>query len=282
MRSMRHHWFSAAVIAIMVLAPGWSQAADIAIGIQATAGDAQKYQALQTYLAKKGVPVVFRAAPDYKSAADMFSSGAVDAMFSGSGVSGVMIIKGLGTPAVRPVNQEGFSTYAAAIVAPKGGARFTGSPDYFNGKRVIFSALASAGEVYFRSLGKSSPKEIMKAANHAAALDALGRGAADVAVVKNHVWNKEQGKYPQLELVYEDRGQNPDGTLMISKKMDAEAFRKLSAALLGIKDDPSQEAAAAKQSLKIREYIKTTDVDFKYTVGMLQKAGVTKDFAFQF
>lgn len=259
-----------------------SRAESITIGLHGKAGEAQKYQALQQYFAKKGITIAFQAAPDYKSAAEMFSKGSVDAMFSGSGVAGVLIIKGQAEPLVRSVSQEGISTYGTTIVAAKGSPKFAGTADYFNGKRVIFQAFASAGEMYFRSLGKSNPREMMKAASHAAALDALSRGAADVAVIKNHVWNKEKDKYPQLEMVHEDRGQNPDGTLIVSKKMSPTLVQKINGILLGMKDDSSAEAKAVRESLKIREFIKTTDADFRHTVTMLKNAGVTKDFAYQF
>lgn len=265
----------------MTAGRAWTAEVKIALH-QAQAGEAQNFRALLDYLGKKGVMASFQSAKDYQAAAEMFANGSVDAMFSGSGIAGTMIIKGLAYPLVRPVNQDGISTYAAVIVAPKGGPRFTGSADYFNGKRVIFGALASAGEFYFRSLGPSQPKEIMRAANHGAALEALGRGLADVAVVKNHVWNKEKDKYPHLELVYEDPGQNPDGVLIVSKKMNPALVQKISGILLGIKEDGSPEAMAVKSSLKKREYIKATEADFKHTITMLKKAGVTKDWEFKF
>lgn len=258
-------------------------AADITIALhQAQAGDARKYQPLLDYMGKKGLSVQFHAAQDYQAAAEMFSKGTVDAMFSGSGIAGIMMIKDVAYAVVRPIGQDGVSTYAAVIVASKGSPQFTGSTDYFNGKRVIFSSLASAGEIYFHSLGKSKPKEIMKAANHGAALDTLARGLADIAIVKNHVWNKEKGKYPQLEAVYEDKGQNPDGPLIVSRKLNQAMVSKISSILLGLQDDTSAEATQAKDSLKIREFVKATDADFKHTMNMLKKAGVTKDFAFKF
>jgi len=272
-----------AVALVVSLTTGAGWAADVKIALhQAQAGDARKYQPLLDYLSQHGVSAAFQAAPDYGAAADMFAKGAVDAMFSGSGIAGTMIIKGLAEPVVRPVGQDGISTYAAVVVAPKGSPKFTGSAEYFNGKRVIFAPLASAGEFYFRSLGSSKPKEIMKAANHGAALDALGRGSADIAVVKNHVWNKEKTKYSQLEMVNEDKGQNPDGTLIVSRKMNAALVQKISTILLGIRDDNSPAAKAARDSLKIREFIKTTEADFKHTIAMLKKAGVTKEFKFKF
>jgi ABC-type phosphate/phosphonate transport system substrate-binding protein len=283
MRKIRTFFMLVVVLALTGTFSSISQAADVTIVLhQSQAGDARKYQPLLDYMKKKGVLAEFHAAQDYQAAADLFAKGSVDAMFSGSGVAGTMMIKGLAYPVVRPVGQDGVSTYAAVIIAHKGGPRFGGSADYFNGKRVIFGALASAGELYFRSLGPSSPKEIMKAANHGAAIDALARGTADVAVVKNHVWHKEKGKYPQLELVYEDAGQNPDGPFIVSKKMKPALVGKITTILLNLKDDTSPEAKAAMDSLKIREYIKATEADFKHTLAMLKKAGITKDWAFRF
>lgn len=274
------------IVVVLILAlflGGLASAADVTIALhQAQAGDARKYQSLLDYMGKKGISIQFQAAQDYQAAAEMFAKGSVNAMFSGSGVAGIMVIKNLAYPVVRPVSQDGTNSYAAVIVASKGSPKFTGSAGYFNDKRVIFGALASAGEIFFRSLGPSKPKEIMKAANHGAALDALARGLADIAVVKNHVWNKEKGKYPQLELVYEDPGQNPDGPFIVSKKLNPAMVTKISSILLGLKDDNSAEAIQVKDSLKIREFIKATDADFKHTMSMLKKAGVTKDFAFKF
>jgi ABC-type phosphate/phosphonate transport system substrate-binding protein len=271
------------VLFLVTTVAGTVHAADLKIAImQAQAGDARKFQPLLDYLNKKGVPASFVTAQDYSSAADMFAKGAVDAMFSGSGIAGTMIIKGLATPLVRPVGSDGVSTYSAVVIAPKGNPKFTGDAGYFNGKRVIFSPLASAGEFYFHSLGPSKPAEIMKAASHGAAIDALSRGQADVAVVKNHVWSKEKDKYTTLEKVGGDKGENPDNTLIVSHKLDAGIAKKLAGILLGIKDDPSPEAAAVRNSLKIQGFIATTDKDFKHTLGLLKQAGVTKDFGFKY
>jgi ABC-type phosphate/phosphonate transport system substrate-binding protein len=274
--------FFVAVLVVMIMA-GSVQAADVKIAImQAQAGDARKFQPLLDYLNKKGVPASFMTAQDYPSAADMFAKGAVDAMFSGSGIAGTMMIKGLAAPLMRPVGADGVSTYSAVVIAPKGSAKFTGSPEYFSGKKVIFSSLASAGEFYFHSLGAAKPAEIMKAASHGAAIDALSRGQADVAIVKNHVWNKEKDKYATLEKVGGDTGENPDNTLIVSNKLDPGMAKKISGILLGVKDDASPEAAAVRDSLKIQGFITTSDKDFKHTLGLLKKAGVTKDFGFKY
>jgi ABC-type phosphate/phosphonate transport system substrate-binding protein len=168
------------------------------------------------------------------------------------------------------------------VIAPKGSPRFDGTAGYFKGKRVIFAALASAGEFYFRSLGPSQAGAILKAASHGAALDALGRGQADVAVLKNHVWTKEQGSYAALEKVGGDAGENPDGAVILSKKLSPAAVRELSAALLALEGDPSPDAAEARKSLGIRGYVAASEKDFAHTLGLLTRAGVTKDFQFTF
>jgi ABC-type phosphate/phosphonate transport system substrate-binding protein len=258
-------------------------AADLRIAItQAQAGDARKYQPLLEYLAAKGIAASFVTAPDYRAAADMFAQGKVDATFSGSGISGTMMIKGLADPLVRGVAADGVATYSAVVIAPKGSARFDGAPSYFDGKRVIFAALASAGEFYFRSVGPSKPAATLKAASHGAAIDALARGQADVAVVKNHVWAKEKAKFLNLELVGADTGENPDGSLIVSKRLDPSAAQRLAAVLLGLEADSSPGATQAKESLKIRGFVPATAKDFAHTLALLKSAGVTKDFGFSF
>jgi ABC-type phosphate/phosphonate transport system substrate-binding protein len=163
--------------ALLALHVEVARAAELKIALtQAQAGDARKYQPLLTYLGKKGVSAAFVRAPDNRAAAEMFASGQVDAMFGGSGIAATMLIKGLAEPSLRPVNAQGPNTYSAVVIAPKGSPRFDGTGKYFDGKRVIFAALASAGEFFFRSLGASKPSAALKAASHGAALDALARG----------------------------------------------------------------------------------------------------------
>jgi ABC-type phosphate/phosphonate transport system substrate-binding protein len=122
----------------------------------------------------------------------------------------------------------------------------------------------------------------MLAASHGAALDALNRGVADVAIIKNHVWSKEKSKFSGLEQVGNDKIENPDNTLIVSKKLAGGTAAKLSSILLSLGDDQSGEAKAVKDSLKITKFIKTTPADFKGTLGMLKRAGVTKSFAFKY
>lgn len=280
---MRRTWLVAATLLMGLSFADVARAAQLRIGImQAQAGEARKYQALLDYLGTKGITAQFVTAPDHRAAAEMFATGKVDAMFGGSGVSAAMILKGLGDPIVRAIAADGPSTYHAVVIAPRGSMRFDGTGASFAGKRVIFSGLASAGEFYFRSLSPPKSAVPLKAASHGAALDALARGQADVAIVKNHLWHKEKAKYAALELIGEDTGENPDGSLIVSRKLAPETAREIGAVLLGLAADGSPKAAAAKGSLKITGYTAAAEKDYAHTVELLKKAGVTKDFAFQF
>jgi ABC-type phosphate/phosphonate transport system substrate-binding protein len=284
MRKIFSVMFAFSALVCLVL-PGVVMAEQFKIAImQDQQGAAAKFKPLLDYLGKKGIDASFVATKDYPTAAQMFAAGQVDAMFSGSGIAGSMIIKDLAEPEVRPLGKDGVSTYWAVVIAPKGTAHFTGSADLFKGKRVITTGLASAGEFFFRSIpgSKTAGAQILKASSHGAAIDALDKGQADFAIVKNRVWDKNKDKYPNLAKIGEDKGENPDNTLIVSKKADKGTVAKVAAVLLGLKDDSSVEAAAAKDSLEITGYIKTTAKDFGHTLPMLKAAGVTREFNFVF
>ncbi len=263
---------------------GLSQAEKLKIAImQDKKGAAAKYKPLVPYLKAKGINVSFVGTPSYTAAAKMFADGKADAMFSGSGVAGSMIIKDVSYPIARPLSKDGTSTYWAVVVAPKGSPKYSGSSDYFKGKKVIFCSLASSGEFYFRSIGgHKTAGKMMKAASHGAAIDALARGAADIAVVKNRVWDKMKSKYPGIEIIGNDTGENPNGTLIVSKQLESGFSAKLSEALVGLMQDTSDSAAKVREQMKIMGYIKTSKKDFNHTLEMLGKAGVDKGFAFEY
>lgn len=251
---------------------------------QDKSGEAKKYRELINYLKNHGLDMSFEAAHDYVIAGKMFSQGGVDAMFSGSGIAGIMIIKGLADPLVRPVSKAGTSTYWAVVLAKKGAPEFTGDAEYFKGKKVMLTSLASSGEIFLHSVpgAAKAAAEIMKASSHSAAIGALNMGLADVAIVKNRVWDAEKGKYPDLELVGKDTEENPNGTLIVSKTMKPETRNKIASILIGLKNDSSAEGTAVRNALGIQGYITTTNKDFEHTLQLLKRAGVTKDFNFKF
>jgi len=270
-------------VALPALLPASSEAVQFRLAITQDQKNAvQKYMPLMDYLAKKGIVPSYVEAKDYPAAATLFASGGVDAMFCGSGVAGAFMISELAVPLVRPVNPDGHSTYWTVILAPKGLPMFDGSADYFKGKKVTFTGLDSSGEFYFDSLPGAAKTDAIriKADSHGDAIEALDKGQADIAIVKNRVWDTVQHRYPNLAMVGEDKGENPDATLMVSANMPVSLKAKIFADLVAIQDDPSPEAQAAKKSMKISGFIKTTDKDFKHTMALLKKAGVTRSFLF--
>jgi ABC-type phosphate/phosphonate transport system substrate-binding protein len=276
------HLRAAALLLALTTATA-AQAAEFRIAImQAQSGDARKYQPLLDYLGKKGFPAKFVTVPNYQSATDLFAAGSVDAMFGGSGVSCAMMLKGAVEPFARSLGAKGVKSYSAVVVAPRGSPKFDGTAAWFAGRRVICSPLAAGGEFYFRSFGPSKAAAVLLAASHGAALDALARGRADVAIVKNHVWAREQSKYPQLVQVGGDHRQHPDGGLVISARVDKAAARRLLALLLGLASDGSAEAQAARAALDITGFAAATAKDYEPTMAMIKEAGVTKAFDFQF
>lgn len=250
--------------------------------MQDNKGDAVKYRPLLDYLKANGNDVAFVAARSYPHAAELFAKGDADGMFSGSGIAGCMIIKNVAYPVVRPVHKEGWSTYWAVVIGTRGTGRFTQEADYFIGKRVIFCSLASSGEFYFRSIIGTAMNSAttLKASSHGAALDALNRKAADIAIIKNRVWDKAKERYPDLMRLGEDPGENPDGTLIIAKHTETADVKKLVNVFLRIEGDPSSTAAAVKEKLGIKGYTRTTLEDFRFTLRLLKKAGVDENFTF--
>lgn len=252
--------------------------------MQEQKGAAAKFRPLLNYLIKNGVKASFVAAKTYPQAAKMFAQGKVDGMFSGSGIAGCMIIKDLAYPVVRPVSIGDWSTYWAVVLAPKGSLRFTQNAEYFHNKKVIFCSLASSGEFFYRAVkgDKQINAKTLNASSHGAAIDALDRGAADVAIIKNRVWDSVKGKYDSIGRVGEDPGENPNMALIVSKKADPKIVGHISEILLGLKNDHSPEAEAVKEKLGITGFIKTTETDFRFTIPLLKRAGVDESFDFSF
>jgi ABC-type phosphate/phosphonate transport system substrate-binding protein len=266
----------------VLLAAQVAQAAEFKIGIMQDApGAAKEYGPLINLFKENGLEVKLQGYTSYPDAAIKFEKGEVDAMFAGSGVAGTMMIKKVAYPLLRPVTNDGFSTYWAVVLAPKGSPMFTGDPAYFKDKKIMCSALASSGEFYARSiLGKD--RGLMKAGSHGVAIDGIAKGLADVAIVKNRVWDKVKDKYPAIVLVGQDTGENPDNTLIVSYKTDKAVVAKVESVLYGVEADTSAAATEVKTSLKISKYIPTSEEDFKHTLALLEKAAVTPEFNFSY
>ncbi len=250
------------------------------IGImQDKRGMAEHFAPLIKYFDTKGVKVQLIGFNSYRNAAEKFRDGKIDAMFAGSGVAGTMILKGLAYPLVRPVSVGGWSTYWAVVLVPKSNNDFKMTPKYWSSKKIICSALASSGEFFCRAfLGKNT--KLLIAGNHGNAISALAKGVADIAVVKNRVWDAVKARYPDLKKVAEDHGKNPNNTLIVSSKIDKNLADKVKKILLSLKNDNSPEAESLKKALKITGYIVTTKHDFSHTIPLIKHAGVDKNYDF--
>ncbi|MDP1605011.1 MAG: PhnD/SsuA/transferrin family substrate-binding protein [Legionella sp.] len=247
-----------------------------------------KYAALAEYL-KAGSPgigdIQLRVAKDYPEAARLFQGGEVDGMFSGSFVAGIFIKKEVAKPIARPVLNNGATTYKAVIIAKDGTKPFAGIGD-FRGKKVAYTLLASSGEAFVRGLlpAGEKPENIytpVPAASHQIAINAVQSGAADYAVVKNMVW--DPAKFPGLAQVGEDKGENPNNTLIMSNAAAGKHGEDVRSILVKLESDTGAQAMEVKKLFGIKAFVPTTNTDFSHTFGIFEKANINaKTFDFKF
>ncbi len=206
-------------------------------------------------------------------------------MFSGSFVAGIFIKKEVAKPIARPVLNNGATTYKAVVIAKEGTKPFAGIDD-FRGKKVAYTLLASSGEAFVRGLlpAGEKPESIytpVPAASHLIAINAVQSGAADYAVVKNMVW--DPAKFPGLALVGEDKGENPNNTLIMSNAAAGKHGEEVKRLLLKIESDTGAQAAEVKKLFGIKGFIATTNADFSHTFEIFEKANINaKTFDFKF
>ncbi len=250
--------------------------------------EAVKYEALSEYL-RAANPLLgdikLRIAKDFPEAVRLFKEGDVEGMFSASFVAAVFIAKGVARPVARPLRADGGSTYGASIVAKAGTRPFGGLAD-LQGKRAAYCPLASAGEVYLRSLlaPGERPEDLftpLPVATHQAALLAVLEGTADYAFVKSTVFTPEE--YAGLALVGSDAGGNPENTLIMPPAAHERTGGLITRALLALEADTGEKAMAVKRAFGCRAFIPTTGMDFAPTFSLMRRARVdpkTFDFAF--
>jgi len=241
-----------------------------------------KYAALAEYLKSK-IPAIedikLTVAKDYTAAANMFSSGQVNAMFSGSFVAAICIKKGVAVPVVRPVSRDGISTYKAVIIAPAGTPAVTGAAQ-LKGKKIAYSALASSGEIYARALiDGEAPSSIYTpifVKNHEAAIRAVMSGEADLAVVKNLTY-KDGTAFPGTTIVGSDSSENPNNTLIMTPRSYEKYGAAIEKALFELGADRSPAAEKVRDAFKIKAFIKTKAMDYSGTFNLISKAKINAD-----
>ena len=284
--------FSCSIILALILVPGLFFGVTlkfVIIASQDSRIEMPKYKALAEYLKLK-IPEIeyinLQIASDYPNAVELFKSGKADGMISGSFVAAVLIKKDLAVPVVRPVSTKGFSSYKAIIVAKKGTKKFKGIED-FKDKKVAYIELASAGEVFVRSLlaGKS-PESLfipVLVKKHQIAVNAVKACEADYGVVKDLIF--DPAIYPGIEIVGEDSGAevNPNDAIILNNQTYKTLGPKIESSLLSLEKDTSETAVNLKKIFDINGYIKTTPESYTHTYGLMKKALIDpKKFNFNF
>jgi len=252
------------------------------------AKEAARYEILRRYLRignESLDQIKIEVAKDYPAAVEMFRSGKVDGMFSGSFVAGILVAKEVAVPLVRPLLTDGSSTYRALVVARKGTKPFEGIAD-FKGKKVTYTLLASAGEVFVRSLlpPNMKPESLfvpVPAASHGLALQAVDKGEADYAVVKDLAF--DPAKFPALEPVGKDSAANPNMTLILTPKAMARVGNSLKSNLLELEKDASIAGGDVRKAFGCKGFIPTGMADFSHTYTLMKNAGIDpKAFEWKF
>lgn len=267
------------VFLLLLAGPALSFAQPFRIALlESEEGASEKYLPLVKYLKKKGIDASFVPAKNYIHVSKMFESDQADGMFSSASIAGVLIIKDVALPVVRPVTRHGWSTSWAVVVGAKGSPKFEENAAYFNGKNVAFTSFDLSGDFFYRAIQgiADSDVKVVTEESHVEAVEAISRGVADVAIINNRVWDKIKAKYAGLEIVGEGSGKNPERTLVFSKKTDVSTSARVKEILLALERDKSAEAKAVKTGLDIKGYAETTLEDFSYAISILEKAGVSK------
>lgn len=219
---------------------------------------------LAEYLAKnvegiKGVkPIPSRS---YDETGEKFVWGQANAMYGGSFLSYVLIERDLATVVARGVTQDGDSTYHSDLVTKKG-TSFKGLESVV-GKRVTYVTNSASGEIFARAFFKGrEPATVggtvyVPTKNHTMSLKHVQSGKADFAFVKNLVWDKMKSRFPDLETVEHDTGENPLNVFVVSKELYEAHGEAVEQALLKMEHDPDPLAKKILETLKISKFIPT-------------------------
>jgi ABC-type phosphate/phosphonate transport system substrate-binding protein len=288
---MRIRYFPAALLVLICLSPSLVMAGTINMVVMVSenyAEEGARFEKLAKYIQSHGVDIgeiKVTVAKDYPQAAELFRSGQADGMFSGSFVGAILIKQGLAKPVVRPRLSFGISTYKTLVVAKSGTKAFSGLED-FKGKRVSYCSLASAGEIFVRSLlpAGEKPQNLfipVLARSHREALDDVLKGLADYAVTKNLVWDQE--KYKGLSVVGSDSLEHPNNTLLLTPQAYDKYAEGIRAILLNLEKDKTTDGLALKNAFDIKSFISTSTDDFQHTFQLIEKAHIKPEkFNFKF
>ncbi|OGR04962.1 MAG: hypothetical protein A2511_15850 [Deltaproteobacteria bacterium RIFOXYD12_FULL_50_9] len=209
---------------------------------------------------KSGLVIKLQIADKYPQILDAFSAGDPCLVYAGSFVQSIIHGRGNGVPLVQAINGKEY--YGALMLHPKGK-----SP-----KEILKNTPAAIAFAVGTSSGESAAKAVtggkaaVKEADHAAAANAVKAGTAKAAFVKDHWWNSNKEKFPELE-AYQVPGvsesRNPDNVLTASKTIQASVQARITEAALA-----SPQAFGAS---KMSQFNKNSLV---FSVELMKKAGI--------
>jgi len=215
----------------------------------------------------------------YRDTGQKFASGQANAFYGGSFLSYILCARNLAIPIARGEDIYGINSYHSVLISQRG-TPYTGAASV-KGKRITYVKEASAGEMYARKLlGGEDPSSVdqtryIPSKSHELAIQYLRVGRADFAFVKNLVWEKNRWRYPDLVVVDEDNGENPNNVFLVSPAIYALYGEALKQILLNLHTDPDPRAQQLLSYLNLKKFIPTTYPEsFSHTAQLVKDAGV--------
>jgi len=237
---------------------------------------------LANYLQQKleGIDHVHPIIPrSYQYTGEKFESGQVNAFLGGSFLSYILCVRELAVPLVLGEQPDGASTYHSVLLTRRN-TPYNGI-ESVKDRRVTYVTEASSGEFYARKFfsGKA-PTSIgdttyIPSKSHELSVRYLQVGRADFAFVKNLVWEEIKERYPDLQVVDEDDGENPNNIFLVSKAVYATHGEDLKRVLTELHTDPDPMAQQVLTTLNLRRFIAADFPGiFDHTAQLVKDAGI--------
>ncbi len=242
----------------------------------------RRYRHISSYLADKlGIRVRLDLVP-YDQMAETLASGDAQAGFFGS-YGYVLTHQNTGViPLVRPVWQDGSSTYAGLLVVRKD-KNIKTVADMKNKKLVFVSKTTTAGYVfpkaYLLQNGVSDVEtyfsSVVYGGSHESAAWAVYSREADVGAVKNHIFynlENDDPNFAEQMMVLAKSKDVPSNSFAVSPHLDSRLREKIQELLLNMHLDPQGRKKLTK--FGAQKFIVTTDDHYQPCYEMLKNAGI--------
>ncbi|MCW8826240.1 MAG: phosphate/phosphite/phosphonate ABC transporter substrate-binding protein [Gammaproteobacteria bacterium] len=237
---------------------------------------------LANYLMRKvdGIKHVHPIVPrSYRYTGEKFESGQVNAFIGGSFLSYILCARDLAVPIARGESLDGTSSYHSVLLSRRN-TPYNGVSSV-KGKRITYVTEASSGEFYARKLfGGKEPTTVdgttyIPSKSHELAIRFLRVGRADFAFVKNLVWEEIKEQYPELHMVDQDDGENPNNVFLVSKRVYNEYGDELQKLVLDLHNDPDPMAQHLMKVLNLKRFVATEyPQNFNHTAQLVEDAGI--------